>query len=110
MLSENVTFSIFLCGCKLSGTHGSSNLSTLSAAKVHKRDGSFCVLSQKNYQKSDKSQMYTEGTVPFAYLIVIITGIVGVDHSSVGEYPGRTEVVCLVDVIFQSLISVGPDR
>ena len=34
MLSEKVTFSIFLCGCKLSGTHGSSNLSTLSAAKV----------------------------------------------------------------------------
>ena len=29
-----MTFSIFLCGCKLSGTRGLSNLSTLSAAKV----------------------------------------------------------------------------
>jgi len=29
-----MTFSIFLCGCKLSGTRGLSNLSTLSAAKI----------------------------------------------------------------------------
>ena len=29
-----MTFSIFLCGCKLSGNLSSSNLSTLSAAKL----------------------------------------------------------------------------
>ena len=31
---KRLTFSIFLCGCKLSGTLGSANLSTMSAAKV----------------------------------------------------------------------------
>ena len=29
-----MTFSIFLCGCKLSGNLSSSNLSTLSATKL----------------------------------------------------------------------------
>ena len=43
-----MTFSIFLCGCKLSGTSRSANLSTLSAANVHKRDGSICVIP-KNF-------------------------------------------------------------
>ena len=32
-----LTFSIFLCGCKLSGTFRSSNLSTLSAAKIQNK-------------------------------------------------------------------------
>ena len=31
---KRLTFSIFLCGCKLSGTLRSANLSTMSAAKV----------------------------------------------------------------------------
>ena len=33
-VSKRLTFSIFLCGCKLSGTFGPANLSTMSAAKV----------------------------------------------------------------------------
>ena len=48
------------------------------------------------------------GTVPFVS-VIIISGIVGVDHSSVGENPGGAEVICFVDVIFQGLISVRPD-
>ena len=33
-VSKRLTFSIFFCGCKLSGTFGPANLSTMSAAKV----------------------------------------------------------------------------
>ena len=45
---KRLTFSIFLCGCKLSGTFRSANLSTLSAAKLR----IICYLQQKSVRKS----------------------------------------------------------
>lgn len=85
-----------MCGCKLSGTISSANLSTLSAAKV-----------QFFFKKvTNGTDLF--GTVPFVSVIIFF-GIVGVDHSSVGENPGGAEVICFVDVIFQGLISVRPD-
>lgn len=100
---KRLTFSIFLCGCKLSGTISSANLSTLSAAKVR-------FFSEKVTKGTvdfiGLSLLF--GTVPFVS-VIIISGIVGVDHSSVGENPGGAQVICFVDVIFQGLISVRPD-
>ena len=76
-----MTFSIFLCGCKLSGTLRSANLSTLSAAKVQKRTIGVCPLL-------------------YFFLIVIILGVVGVGHSTIGKDPGCTQVISLIDVLF----------
>ena len=74
---KRLTFSIFLCGCKLSGTISSANLSTLSAAKLQKISKSVISIIINNAMTQISVSKDISGAEIVSFQVIVLESLVG---------------------------------